>query len=109
MRLSQNNEQKLQHFLDQFSLLDLTVFHKLLASCILDFLEDLRAKNELESSVDDGVDIFCVFLFASMVEKDVDDLEAEELEIEEIVIARFFFLLGDDPVDEGNEVIEPVG
>ena len=43
-----------------------------------------------------------------MVEKDVDDLEAEELEIKEIVIARFFFLLGDDPVDEGNEVIEPV-
>ena len=44
-----------------------------------------------------------------MVEKDVNDLEAEALEIEEIVIAGFFFLLGDDPVDEGNEVIESVG
>lgn len=79
---------------------------------MLDFFEDLGAQYELKSGVDDGVDIVGVFLFAAVVEEDIDDFEAEELEVEEVGVAsggRLPFLPAHDPVDEGNEVIQAVG
>jgi hypothetical protein len=110
--LSQYDQQELQHFLDELGLLQLFILGELFASSILDFLEDLGAQNELEGSVDDRVDIFCVLFLTTVVEEDVDNLEAKKLEVEEMGVfgsGWLFFLLSDNPVDQGNQVIEPVG
>ena len=79
---------------------------------MLDFFEDLGAENELEGGVNDGVDVIGVVLLATVVEKDVDNFEAEELEVKEVGVSGgggLFFLPANDPVDKGNEVVEPVG
>lgn len=112
MRFPQNYQQKLQHLLHQFCFLQLAILNELFASCVFDFFEDLGAENELESGVDNGVDVIGVVLLAAMIEKDVDNFKAEELKVKKVGVAGgwgLFFLPANNPVDEGNKVVESIG
>lgn len=63
----------------------------------------------MKSSVDNGINIFGILLFRTMVEKEIDNFERKSLEIEEVrIFYWFFFLLGDKPVNQRNEIIKSV-
>lgn len=110
MRLSQNHEEKFQHFLHEFRFLQLVLLDQLLADGVFDFFEYLGTKDQLQGGVDDRIHVVGVFLSTAVVEEDVDDLEAEELEVVQTFGGDLLFILfADEPVDQGDQVVEPVG
>lgn len=114
MRLSQHNQQKLQHFLHEFRFLYFQglLFNELFTGGVFYFFEYLRAQDQLQCGINDGVDVFGVFLFAAVVEEDVDHLEAEELDVVEEGVpgdVGALLLLTHDPVDQGDQIIKSVG
>lgn len=110
MGLSQNHEEKFQHFLHEFRFLELVLLNQLFADGVFDFFEYLRAKDQLQSGVNDRIDVVGIFLSTAMIEEDVDDLEAEELEVVQTFGGDLLFILfADEPVDEGDQVVESVG
>lgn len=76
MGFPEHNEQKLEHFLNKFRLLELSFLNKLLTRRIFYFFEDLRAQNQLQRGIDNRIDIFRILLLTTMVEQDIDRFEA---------------------------------
>ncbi len=111
MGLSKYDQHELKHLLDKFRLLQLLIFNELFAGGVLDFFEDLGAQNELEGGIDNGINVFGVFLLAAVVQEYVDDFEAKELEAEETGTSKGWglsLLSADQPVDQGDQVVESV-